>query len=87
LLINFNKLTISKDKFIQLLNKKNIFVQVHYKPIHKLSLYASIKGKFKVAENFYESEISLPSFFNLTKKQMNYVVLSIKKIVYKHQKA
>ena len=87
LLINFNKLTISKDKFIQLLNKKNIFAQVHYKPIHKLSLYASIKGKFKVAENFYESEISLPSFFNLTKKQMNHVVLSIKKIVYKHQKA
>ncbi len=79
--INFKKLKIDKKKFFLNLQKKNINLQVHYIPLYnqpfiKKHFFYNKKNLIN-SQNFYESEISLPIFYNLTLKDQNYVVNTI----------
>ena len=79
--INFKKLKIDKKKFFLNLHKKNINLQVHYIPLYyqpfikKYFLYN--KKNLINSQNFYESEVSLPIFYNLLSKDQNYIVKSV----------
>ena len=80
--INFKKFKISKDQLIKKLIKKRIRPQVHYVPIHFFKLYKTIiKEKFKSTEQYYSETISLPIYYQLEKKEIIYVVNSIKGIL------
>lgn len=86
--INFKKLSIDKKKLISIFRKNNIFLQVHYFPIH-LQPYFKKKFKFQVgdcivAENFYKNEISLPIYPDLRSKDQNKIIGIFKKIFKKH---
>lgn len=65
--------------------KQNINLQVHYIPIHLQNYYRKKygfkKGDFKIAENFYKNEVSLPIYYTLTEKQQYRVINVIKKIL------
>lgn len=79
--INFKKLKIDKKKFFLNLQKKNINLQVHYIPLYnqpfiKKHFFYNKKNLIN-SQNFYESEVSLPIFYNLTLKDQNYVVNTI----------
>ena len=79
--INFKKLKIDKKKFFLNLQKKNINLQVHYIPLYyqpfiKKHFFYNKKNLIN-SQNFYESEVSLPIFYNLTLKDQNYVVNAI----------
>ena len=68
------------------LKKKGIFCQVHYLPVYLHPYYQSLgykKGLCSKAEDFYQREISLPLYFSLTKKEMIYVIKSIKSFLAK----
>ena len=74
LLIDFEKLKISKEIFIKKLEEKKIFIQVHYVPVYKYNYY---KKNFKInlnslenSENFYKKQISLPLYFSMKKKDI-----------------
>jgi UDP-4-amino-4,6-dideoxy-N-acetyl-beta-L-altrosamine transaminase len=63
------------------LRSKNIFVQVHYIPVHRLPYYQSLgwkQGDFPKSENFYNSCLSLPMFPTLTVDEQQYVIDQIK---------
>tara|TARA_Y100000996_G_C22547771_1_gene652529 strand:+ start:1526 stop:2701 length:1176 start_codon:yes stop_codon:yes gene_type:complete len=83
--LNFKKLKINKDKFIKMLNKKNIFPQYHYIPIYKFSYYKFLKRgqQFKSSEKFYESSISMPIYYDLSIKELMKVIKSVKDILSK----
>ena len=57
------------------LHDKDIGVQVHYKPIHQNSFYLERYGKqsFRVAEDFYRSELSLPCHQKMTLEDAAFV--------------
>ncbi len=82
LLINFKKIGKKKWKLFDFLAKKNIFLQVHYTPIHLQPFYMKNfgykKGDFPIAEKFFEDEISLPIYYNLSIKQVNKICYLIK---------
>jgi len=84
--INFQKLKYSKDHMINFLNKLNIFPQYHYKPIYKFSFYKKNNNVFPGAEFFFKSNISLPIFHTLSKKNQEKVVKSIIKYIIKYKK-
>lgn len=86
--IKFEKLKISKNNFIDILNKKfKINLQVHYKPTYKFRYYKSrINKKLVFAEKFYKETVSLPLHLNLTKKEINYVIESILLLIKKYRK-
>ena len=85
LLIDFKNLRISKKNFFLKMQKKGIFMQVHYLPIHYHQYYKKKfnlkKGDFPVSEDFYNKEVSLPIYPSLKKKQIHHVIHSIKKIL------
>ena len=87
LLIDFKKLKISKDSFIQEMSKKDINLQVHYKPIHLQNYYKNKygfkKNDFKIAENFYSKEVSLPIYYDLKTKDQIKVIKTMDSILKK----
>jgi dTDP-4-amino-4,6-dideoxygalactose transaminase len=89
LLINFERLSIDKKKLISIFKKNNIFLQVHYFPIHLQPYYKKRfkfkVGDFKVAENFYKEEISLPIYPDLKQKDQSKIIGIFKKIFKKTQ--
>jgi len=65
-----------KNKFLKYMLKKKIYVQYHYIPIYKFNIF---NGKLKLinTENYFNSAISLPIFFDLSKEKQMYVIKSV----------
>ena len=61
--------------------ERNIFVQVHYIPVHLHPYYQKMgfkKGDFPLAEAFYENCLSLPIFPSLTEEELKFTISTIK---------
>lgn len=71
-----------RKRFFDYMRENNIFVQVHYIPLHTMPYYKEKyeykKGDFPIAENYYEREVSLPMYPTLTKEELEYIVKKIK---------
>ena len=73
-------------KFFNYLRSKNIFVNLHYLPIHLQPFYRKFgfrKYQFPIAEEYSETAISIPIYPNLKKKEqikiINYIKLFFNK--------
>ena len=73
-------------KFFNYLRSKNMYVNVHYLPIHLQPFYRKFgfkKNQFSVAEEYSETAISIPIYPDLKKKEqikiINYIKLFFKK--------
>ena len=66
-----------KDKFINYMKKKNIYLQYHYIPIYKFKIF---KDKYigKKSNIYYSSAVSLPIYYGLSNTQLNFIVRSIR---------
>ena len=71
------RLTISRDRFIDELKARNVGVSVHFIALHTMSAYAKRFGykpeDFPKAYAFSESEISLPMYSTLGRENALYV--------------
>ena len=62
------------------LRTRNIYAQVHYIPIHLMPYYKQFGwkyGDFSVAEQYYNSCLSLPMYPSLTDDEQNYILKTI----------
>ena len=75
--INFNEIKISKKEYFLKLKERNINCQVHYVPVHLQPFYRKNFGfnvhDFPIAEKFYERELSIPMYPDLTDDDLNYI--------------
>lgn len=82
--IKFDALKISKKDFFNKMREQNIFLQVHYVPVHLQPYYKSNFGfkekDFLVAESFYNNEVSIPMYPTLDTEDLKYIVNTIKKL-------
>lgn len=63
------------------LRDRNIGVNVHYIPVHTQPYFQSLGhqvGDYPVAENYYARTLSLPIHVNLTAKEQDYVIDSLR---------
>ncbi|MCF2700348.1 UDP-4-amino-4,6-dideoxy-N-acetyl-beta-L-altrosamine transaminase [Fusobacterium mortiferum] len=71
-----------RKRFFDYMRENNIFVQVHYIPLHTMPYYKEKygfkKGDFPVAEDYYSREVSLPMYPTLNKEELRYIVKIIK---------
>ena len=84
---NFKKMKINKDFLIRLLLEKKIIVQQHYIPIFKFKKILNRKidiKNFKGTISYYDNAISLPIYYDLSRKKIDYIVKIIKDIMHKH---
>ena len=61
---------------------------MHYKPIHLQNYYKNKygfkKNDFKIAENFYSKEVSLPIYYDLKTKDQIKVINTLNSILKKN---
>jgi dTDP-4-amino-4,6-dideoxygalactose transaminase len=79
--IKFDELGISKKEFFDKMKEKNIFLQVHYIPVHLQPFYRKKfgfkEGDFPIAEIFYKREVSIPIYPGLNEEDLEYITESI----------
>lgn len=69
-----------RDELYNYLRKNNIFVQVHYIPVHLMPYYRQFgwkEGDFPIAETYYKNCLSLPIYSTLTDEEQAYVIRMI----------
>ena len=79
--LDHHEWSITRNIFIEEMNKRGIGLAVHYKPLHQLSYY---KKKYEFnsedyprANSLYESIISLPIYPKLSDSSLDYIIDSI----------
>lgn len=84
------RLTISRDQFIEELKARNVGVSVHFIALHTMSAYVKRFGykpeDFPKAYAFSESEISLPMYSTLGVENARYVADAVLDIVRRYRK-
>lgn len=83
LLIDFDKIKISKKDLFLKLQENGLHLQVHYIPVHLQPFYQKLgfkEGDFPNAEEYYKKTISLPVYYGLSDGDLSVVVKIIKSI-------
>ena len=79
--IDFDKINLTKKVFFTKMREEKINLQVHYVPIHLQPFYRKRYGfkigDFPISENFYNKEISIPIYPDLSKADQEIVINSI----------
>lgn len=74
--------SVSRDELVSRLSKYGIKTTVHYKPLHRFTAFKKFKGKdLKNSDELYDEIISLPFYPNMPKRQQDYVIDCIIKIM------
>ena len=88
--LEIERLKINRDQFIQALRRENIATSVHFIPLHLHPFYQKQfgykKGDFPNAEDAYKRIVSLPLYPKMTKKDVNDVIVAVKKVLFRHKK-
>ena len=74
---------ISRDRLFYGLQKKGIGSSVHYKPLHKFTLFRKkgiSRNSLSISKRIYKEILSLPMYPQLTRHSQDYVIKSIKNI-------
>jgi len=83
-LIDFKKFGCQKVFFFKMMKKMGINLQVHYIPVYHqkfMKKYNFSKKLFPATEKYYNQEVSLPIYFSLNKKKIDYIINQIKNIL------
>jgi len=79
-----NRFKSQRKKVFSRLRKYGLGVQVHYIPVYLQPYYQKLgykQGICRVAENFYQREVSIPLYYGMTKNEINYVIKAIKEMM------
>lgn len=82
--IDFKKIKMNKNIFMKKLLEKGITTQLHYIPIPMHPYYSSMGYNMKNLTNsdkYYEKALSIPIFYQLSKKNLKIIVNNLKKLV------
>ena len=82
-LIDFDKLKVTKSTFMNKLVEKKIRTQVHYIPVHTQPYYRKRYGSRKLpgAKNYFKKTLSLPLFTKMSVADVDYVVEQISDLI------
>ena len=85
MIINFDmkKTKLIYKEIFNKFRKKNIFVNLHYKPLHLNPFFKEMgfkKNQFLVSENYAKSSLSIPIYFDLKEVEFQKVIKVIKNI-------
>jgi UDP-4-amino-4,6-dideoxy-N-acetyl-beta-L-altrosamine transaminase len=76
-------ISISRDEFYRALNAEGIGLQVHYMPVYNHPYYKekfNYSGSCPVAEEYFETAISIPLYYSMTSGDVNDVIKAIKRL-------
>ncbi len=87
--LELDKLSISRDEFIELLSDKGIGTSVHYIPLHRMPYW---KDQFYLEDDMFPKSskiadrvVSLPNYASMTEEEVSYVIDSVRGVIEGHQ--
>ena len=83
-LVDFSKLSISKEELFIKMREKGIGLQLHYIPINKQPYYKKLgygNENTPIMDKYYEQCFSLPMFPKLSNKEQEYVIESLLEVL------
>ena len=87
--INFNKLKINRNEFLNKLRKSNILAQIHYIPVpfHPYyKKYSNQISRIKKAVMYYRSCLSIPIYYGLKLNEQKFVMKKISDLINQYSK-
>ncbi|MFK7696934.1 UDP-4-amino-4,6-dideoxy-N-acetyl-beta-L-altrosamine transaminase [Paenibacillus sp. HJGM_3] len=81
--LEFSEFSVGRRRWFEALRAENIGVHVHYIPVYKLPYYQKLgykAGLCPIAEQYYESAITLPLFPKMSNQDVQDVIHAVKKI-------
>jgi dTDP-4-amino-4,6-dideoxygalactose transaminase len=87
ILINADRLTIDRARFIEELHRRNVGSNVHFIPIHLHPFYRDLfgnqEGRYPISEWIYYREVSLPIYPRMTDRDVQDVVEAVADVLEK----
>jgi dTDP-4-amino-4,6-dideoxygalactose transaminase len=86
--INFKNMLCNKVDFIKFFLKKKIITQFHYIPIYRFKVFNKKikKNQMAGAESYYCNSVSLPIYYGLSQKKINYILKNMNYFFKKYSK-
>ncbi len=88
--LQLERLTITRDEFIDALTKANIGTSVHFIPLHLHPFYRNtyhlVADDFPIALHAYQRAISLPIYPSMTDDDVQDVIVAVENIIGAHKK-
>lgn len=84
LLINFEKVKLTKKEIFEKLENRGLHLQVHFIPVHLQPFYKKFgfkEGNYPKAEEYYKKILSLPIYPDLKDREINYIISVIKNTI------
>lgn len=84
ILLNLKKIRKKYNNIFNLLRKKGVLVNLHYRPIHLNPFYKNLGfkvGDFPIAEEYGKKAISLPLYIDLKLEDQKKIINILKKII------
>jgi len=72
------KISVNRDKFIQYMQEKGISIGINYIPNHIQPFFKRFKAKLPITEKVWKKIVSLPLYYDMTKKDIEKVKRSVK---------
>ncbi len=86
ILLDLDRLKITRDQFIAALKAENIGTGVHFRALHLHSYYRKTfgwkRGDFPIAEYVSDRTVSLPLSAKLTEKDVDDVIKAVQKVIH-----
>ena len=78
--VNFKNMLCNKSDFIKFFQKKKIITQFHYIPIYRFKVFNKKIKKYQMsgAESYYCNSVSLPIYYGLSNKKINYIIKNLR---------
>lgn len=83
--VDFSKINKNKKQIFAEMKDKGVCLNLHYIPVHTQPYYEKLgfkQGDFPVSEKYYEEAFTLPLYYSLTNEQQDYVIKSLKEVLY-----
>jgi len=88
--LRLERLTISRDAFIQALTEAQIGTSVHFIPLHLHTFYRDtyhlVAGDFPAALHAYQRAISLPIYPSMTEEDVEDVIIAVEQVIGAHKR-
>jgi perosamine synthetase len=85
IMLRLDRLSVTRDEFVELLGKRGVGFSVHWRPLHLHPLYRERLGwrpdHCPVATRVWERLVSLPIFPNMTSDETGHVIATVKDLV------
>ncbi len=83
--LNLDRITISRDEFIEELKRRGVYCSVHWLPLHMNPYYRQKyglgEGLFPNAEEVWRQLVSLPIYPAMTDDEVEYVIREVKDVI------